>query len=104
MQVIWCTAILVFASTEDDNPCSTGVEGLEKMLRATPPLRPVYLEPVNITTPTFRPVLRATLEAEQAQIEKRDDGRLRKSQSSLATSLQPYLCILSFSKRPNGDP
>jgi hypothetical protein len=51
---------------------------------------------VNITTPTFCPVLRATLEAEQAQIEKGDDGRLRKSQSSLATSPQPYLCILSY--------
>jgi hypothetical protein len=64
-----CTAILVFARRI--NPCSARVEGLEKMLRATPPLRPVYLEPVNITTPIFCPVLRATLEAEQAKIEKR---------------------------------
>jgi hypothetical protein len=78
------------------NPSSTGVEGLEKILRATPPFRPVYLEPVNITTPIFCPVLRATLEAEQAKIEKRDEVRLRKSQSSLATSPQPYQCILSF--------
>jgi hypothetical protein len=88
------TAILVFARRI--NPCSTGVEGLEKMLRAPPLLCPVYLEPVNIAAPTFCPVLRATLEAEQAQIEKRDDVRLIKSQSSLATSPQPYLCILSF--------